>query len=338
MMTLAVLHPDGLDDRRVLDGSERCELLLLPFLSSSGQRKGELENVEERLPPLAGLRLNSWFLLSLLDLHYEESEEKWLLSRDPPGLDNIAYLPTDATLPESDSATWFSKAPDGEYARSPAMESHCRQGPPISLSGEERLSLAFAPFLLFSSLLFPALPEHFSLTLNATDSKLNRRNSVVFQSVDQKAEHEAAAADDLSDGGLVAYNEKGELCHLFVGIIDILQNYGRKKQLEHSYKAMLYDGAEVSVHRPSFYRERFLHFMSTFVLHPDASGAPVQELSRTSSQRSQRSQRAPRRRHPAAHTTDRQEDSRPATSPAQASTSTSGARVRFAVSISGMEA
>ncbi|MEQ2236694.1 hypothetical protein ILYODFUR_015331 [Ilyodon furcidens] len=37
------------------------------------------------------------------------------------------------------------------------------------------------------------------------------------------------------------------------------------KKLEHSWKALVYDGDSVSVHRPGFYASRFLKFMSTRV-------------------------------------------------------------------------
>ncbi|EMP30451.1 Phosphatidylinositol-4-phosphate 5-kinase type-1 beta [Chelonia mydas] len=37
------------------------------------------------------------------------------------------------------------------------------------------------------------------------------------------------------------------------------------KKLEHSWKALVYDGDTVSVHRPSFYADRFLKFMSSRV-------------------------------------------------------------------------
>lgn len=40
----------------------------------------------------------------------------------------------------------------------------------------------------------------------------------------------------------MAYNEAGEKVYVFIGIIDVLQNYGRKKQLEHAYKSMVHDG------------------------------------------------------------------------------------------------
>lgn len=61
-------------------------------------------------------------------------------------------------------------------------------------------------------------------------------------------------------GGIPAVNEKGEHCLLFLGIIDILQNYRFLKKFEHSWKSIIADGDTVSVHRPSFYAERFKRF------------------------------------------------------------------------------
>ncbi|XP_053264818.1 phosphatidylinositol 4-phosphate 5-kinase type-1 beta isoform X4 [Podarcis raffonei] len=66
-------------------------------------------------------------------------------------------------------------------------------------------------------------------------------------------------------GGIPAKSHKGEKLLLFMGIIDILQSYRLIKKLEHSWKALVYDGDTVSVHRPSFYADRFLKFMSSRV-------------------------------------------------------------------------
>ncbi|XP_073428351.1 phosphatidylinositol 4-phosphate 5-kinase type-1 beta [Dendrobates tinctorius] len=66
-------------------------------------------------------------------------------------------------------------------------------------------------------------------------------------------------------GGIPAKNHKGERMLLFMGIIDILQSYRLIKKLEHSWKALVYDGDTVSVHRPSFYADRFLKFMNSRV-------------------------------------------------------------------------
>ncbi|KAI6220211.1 PIPK domain-containing protein [Aphelenchoides besseyi] len=59
------------------------------------------------------------------------------------------------------------------------------------------------------------------------------------------------------EGGVPARNQKGERLLLFLGIIDILQNYRLFKKLEHTWKSILHDGDSISVHNPSFYAERF---------------------------------------------------------------------------------
>ncbi|XP_016394224.1 phosphatidylinositol 4-phosphate 5-kinase type-1 gamma-like [Sinocyclocheilus rhinocerous] len=66
-------------------------------------------------------------------------------------------------------------------------------------------------------------------------------------------------------GGIPAVNGKGERLLLYIGIIDILQSYRLIKKLEHTWKALVHDGDTVSVHRPSFYADRFFRFMSTTV-------------------------------------------------------------------------
>ncbi|EHB17712.1 Phosphatidylinositol-4-phosphate 5-kinase type-1 alpha [Heterocephalus glaber] len=57
-------------------------------------------------------------------------------------------------------------------------------------------------------------------------------------------------------GGIPAHNNKGEKLLLYIGIIDTLQSYRFVKKLEHSWKALVYDG---------FYAERFQHFMCNTV-------------------------------------------------------------------------
>ncbi|KAI1882634.1 hypothetical protein AGOR_G00236900 [Albula goreensis] len=85
----------------------------------------------------------------------------------------------------------------------------------------------------------------------------------------------AACGDaiDMDDtvGGIPAVNGKGERLLLYVGIIDILQSYRLIKKLEHTWKALVHDGDTVSVHRPSFYAERFMKFMSTTVFRKSTS-------------------------------------------------------------------
>uniref|UniRef100_A0A3B5LSI7 PIPK domain-containing protein n=1 Tax=Xiphophorus couchianus TaxID=32473 RepID=A0A3B5LSI7_9TELE len=78
-----------------------------------------------------------------------------------------------------------------------------------------------------------------------------------------------------SMGGIPAMGSKGERLLLFIGIIDILQSYRLIKKLEHSWKSLIHDGDTVSVHRPSFYAERFFKFCSTVVFRKSlASSAP----------------------------------------------------------------
>ncbi|KAL7992976.1 hypothetical protein Chor_017232 [Crotalus horridus] len=65
-----------------------------------------------------------------------------------------------------------------------------------------------------------------------------------------------------------AVNGRGERLLLHVGIIDILQLI---KKLEHTWKALVHDGDTVSVHRPSFYAERFFKFMTNTVFRKSSS-------------------------------------------------------------------
>ncbi|XP_051526383.1 phosphatidylinositol 4-phosphate 5-kinase type-1 alpha-like isoform X2 [Myxocyprinus asiaticus] len=78
-----------------------------------------------------------------------------------------------------------------------------------------------------------------------------------------------------SMGGIPAFNSKEERLLVFIGIIDILQSYRLIKKLEHSWKSLLHDGDTVSVHRPSFYADRFQKFMcSTVFKKPPLKTSP----------------------------------------------------------------
>lgn len=48
---------------------------------------------------------------------------------------------------------------------------------------------------------------------------------------------------------------------LYMGIIDILQEYNVKKKLEHTYKSFKYDPLTISVVEPKLYANRFFHFL-----------------------------------------------------------------------------
>ena len=66
---------------------------------------------------------------------------------------------------------------------------------------------------------------------------------------------------------------------IFGGIIDILQQYGTRKQLEHGYKSIRYhDEREgISVTDPASYAARFSKFiLSKFIADPTKGAAPVE--------------------------------------------------------------
>lgn len=48
---------------------------------------------------------------------------------------------------------------------------------------------------------------------------------------------------------------------LYMGIIDILQEYNVRKKLEHACKSLQYDPMTISVVEPKTYAERFINFM-----------------------------------------------------------------------------
>lgn len=48
---------------------------------------------------------------------------------------------------------------------------------------------------------------------------------------------------------------------LYMGIIDILQEYNLKKKLEHAYKAMKIGPETISVVEPKLYAKRFFNFL-----------------------------------------------------------------------------
>ncbi|CAN6584489.1 unnamed protein product [Malus baccata var. baccata] len=48
---------------------------------------------------------------------------------------------------------------------------------------------------------------------------------------------------------------------LFMGIIDILQEYNAKKKLEHAYKSLKFDPQRISAVEPELYAKRFINFL-----------------------------------------------------------------------------
>lgn len=52
---------------------------------------------------------------------------------------------------------------------------------------------------------------------------------------------------------------------LYMGIIDILQEYNLRKKLEHAYKSIQFDPETISVVEPKLYAQRFFNFLETKV-------------------------------------------------------------------------
>lgn len=56
---------------------------------------------------------------------------------------------------------------------------------------------------------------------------------------------------------------------LYLGIIDILQEYNMKKKIEHACKSLKFDPLSISVVEPKFYSKRFITFLERiFPLQP----------------------------------------------------------------------
>ncbi|XP_075988263.1 phosphatidylinositol 4-phosphate 5-kinase 59B isoform X6 [Anticarsia gemmatalis] len=109
--------------------------------------------------------------------------------------------------------------------------------------------------------------EEFSAQVKRTQS-INRQRLVAHSTAMESIQAESEPIDEEEDvppGGIPARNARGERLLLFLGIIDILQSYRLRKKLEHTWKSMIHDGDTVSVHRPSFYAQRFLDFMAKTV-------------------------------------------------------------------------
>lgn len=61
--------------------------------------------------------------------------------------------------------------------------------------------------------------------------------------------------------GIPATMPNGERLLIFVGIIDILQDYKFRKKLEHHLKSLIVERDSLSVQKPKFYQRRFVKFI-----------------------------------------------------------------------------
>lgn len=53
---------------------------------------------------------------------------------------------------------------------------------------------------------------------------------------------------------------------LFLGIIDILQEYNIKKKAEHAYKSLQFDPISISAVEPKLYSRRLINFLESIIL------------------------------------------------------------------------
>ena len=89
-----------------------------------------------------------------------------------------------------------------------------------------------------------------------------------------------------AEGALLATlwepEHRGQEVMIFGGIIDILQQYGTRKQLEHQYKCIRYQNEKegISVTDPTHYAARFSKFiLAKFIADPTKGAAAVDSLS-----------------------------------------------------------
>ncbi|KAI7791022.1 phosphatidylinositol 4-phosphate 5-kinase type-1 gamma isoform X1 [Triplophysa rosa] len=108
-----------------------------------------------------------------------------------------------------------------------------------------------------------------------SDEKRPLAQKALYSTAMESIQGASACGEDIDTddtmGGIPAVNGKGERLLLYIGLIDILQSYRLIKKLEHTWKALVHDGDTVSVHRPSFYADRFFRFMSTTVFRKTSS-------------------------------------------------------------------
>ncbi|KAL8516741.1 hypothetical protein ACS0TY_015125 [Phlomoides rotata] len=86
----------------------------------------------------------------------------------------------------------------------------------------------------------------------------------IQQGVNMPARAEKLPGDEAAD----IFHEVYDVV-LYLGMIDILQEYNMTKKIEHAYKSMQFDSVKISAVDPTFYSERFLEFIQK-VFPPNA--------------------------------------------------------------------
>jgi hypothetical protein len=72
-----------------------------------------------------------------------------------------------------------------------------------------------------------------------------------------------------SPGGIPARNTKGERLLLYIGIIDILQNYRFQKRMEHAIKSMVHDGVSGEGGGASRTHSKTFHAITAAIFPPE---------------------------------------------------------------------
>eukprot|EP00055_Hartaetosiga_balthica_P002200 m.3056 g.3056 ORF g.3056 m.3056 type:complete len:852 (-) comp2011_c0_seq1:142-2697(-) len=116
----------------------------------------------------------------------------------------------------------------------------------------------------------------FGRSVGVLPRRSKNRHSRSF-SMSETIDDGASSNPEMDEGGLIAYNDSGEKLLVFIGIIDILQKFGVRKKIEHGIKSVLYDGDTVSVHKPKFYKTRFLDYLTRHVFTTKARNGKVDD-------------------------------------------------------------
>lgn len=82
-----------------------------------------------------------------------------------------------------------------------------------------------------------------------------------------QANHKLEYGDDRDSAEVELYEVYDVV--LYLGIIDILQEYNLKKKIEHAYKSLKFDPMTISAVAPKIYSKRFINFLSEKVFPRD---------------------------------------------------------------------
>ncbi|XP_022167852.1 phosphatidylinositol 4-phosphate 5-kinase type-1 beta-like [Myzus persicae] len=112
----------------------------------------------------------------------------------------------------------------------------------------------------------------------AASARFNRLmvDSIGMESIQEDAESFPKENCPSLRGSIPAKSGSGRRMLLFVGIIDILEEYGALKKIENTYKTLTIeltpgfppDVSSISVQPPDAYATRFIEFMTNFVFKP----------------------------------------------------------------------